>query len=54
MATCHRGSGNPLDRDIDMTSETQNTADTNIEDMQGFNPDNTDHFEDPGYTNPTK
>ena len=32
MAICHGGSGNPLDRDIDVTRETQTTTDTNVED----------------------
>ena len=34
MATCHGGSGNPLDRGIDVTRETQTTIDTNVEDTQ--------------------
>ena len=31
MATHHRDSGSPLNGDIDVTRETQKTADTNIE-----------------------
>ena len=31
MATHHGGSGNPLDRDIDVTRETQATADNDID-----------------------
>ena len=54
MATCHRGPGNPLDRDIDMTRETQKTVYTNIEDTQDFNTVETDHFEDLEYNNPAK
>ena len=54
MATCHRGSGSPLDRDIDMTRETQTTTDTNVEDTQAFHPVETDHCEDPEYNNPAK
>ena len=54
MAIHHGDSGNPLDRDIDMTRETQNTTDTDIEDTQDFNPVEIGHFEDPGYNNPTK
>ena len=56
MATCHRGSGNPLDRDIDVTRNTQTTTDTDIEVTevtQDFNTVETDHFEDPEYNNPT-
>ena len=54
MATHHGGSGSPLDRDIDVTRETQTTADTNVEDTQDFHPVETDHFEDPEYNNPAK
>ena len=54
MATCHGGSGSPLDRDTDVTRETLTTADTNVEDTQAFHPIETDHFEDPEYNNPTK
>ena len=61
MATHHGGSGSPLDRDIDMTRETQKTTDINIEDTQDFNtavtlnePEEIDHFEDLKYNHPTK
>ena len=61
MATCHGHSGCPLDRDIDVTRETQKTADTDIEDSQDFNtavtlnePEEIDHFEDLKYNHPTK
>ena len=54
MATCHGGSGNPLDSNIDMTRESQTTADTDVEDTQDFHPLETDHFEDPEYNNPAK
>ena len=30
MATCHGGSGQPLDRDIDVTGEAHETTDTDI------------------------
>ena len=32
--------------DIDMTRETQKTADTDIKDTQDFSPVETDHIED--------
>ena len=34
MATHHGGSGSPLDRDIDVTRETQTTADNDVEDCE--------------------
>ena len=46
MAICHGGSGQPLDRDIDVTRETHEATDTDIEDTQEFHPVDTDHFED--------
>ena len=54
MATHHGGSGNPLDRDIDMTRVTQNTTDTEIEDTWDFNTVETVHFEDLEHNNPAK
>ena len=54
MATHHGGSGSPLDRDIDVTRESQTTADTNVEDPKDFHPVETDLFDNPGYNNPTK
>ena len=55
MATHHGGSGNPLDRDIDVIRENQATADTNgIENTQDFHPVEMDHFEDLEHNNPTK
>ena len=54
MATNHRGSGNPSDREIDMTSKTQTTADTDVENTQDFHPVETDHLEDLEHNNPTK
>ena len=54
MATHHWGSGNPLDRDIDMTTETQTTTDTNVEDTQDFHPVETEHFEDLEHNNSAK
>ena len=44
MAIHHGGSGNPLDRDIDMTKETQATIDTDVEDTQDLHPVETDYF----------
>ena len=34
MATCHGGSGNPVERDIDMTRKTHKIADNDIENAQ--------------------
>ena len=52
MATHHGGSGNSLDRNIDMTRENQTTADTNVEDTQDFCPIEIDHFEDLEHNHP--
>ena len=52
MATCHGGSGQPLDRDINVTREAHETADT--EDMQDFHPIETDHYEDLEHNNPAR
>ena len=54
VATHHGGSGNPLDRDIDMTRETQTTVDTDVEDSHDFHPVETDYFENLEHNNPTK
>ena len=54
MATHHGGSGNPLDRDIDVTRENQTTIDTDVEDTQDFHPVETDHFENLEHNNPAK
>ena len=54
MATHHGGSGNLLDRDIDMTRETQTTTDNDIGNTQDFHPVEMDHFEDLEHNNPTK
>ena len=54
MATGHEGSGHPLDRDIDVTRETQKTTFTNIEDTQDFNTAEAVQFEDLKCNNPTK
>ena len=51
MATHHEGSGQPLDRDIDVTREA---ADADIEDTQDIHPIETDHFEDSEHNNPTR
>ena len=54
MATHHAGSGNPLDREIDVTRETQTATNNNIENTQDFHPVEMDHFEDLEHNNPTK
>ena len=54
MTTHNGGSGNPLDRDIEVTRETHKTADTDIENTQDFHPENPDHFEDLQHDNPMK
>ena len=53
MATHHGGSGQPLDRNIDIT-KAQKTADTDSENTQDFHPMETGHFEDLQHNNPTK
>ena len=54
MATHHRGSGSPLDRDTDSPRETPTTTDTNVEDTQVSLPVETDHCEDSEHNNPIK
>ena len=54
MATHHGCSGNPLDRDNDMTRDNQTAIDTDAEVMQNFHSVETDHFEDLEHNNPTK
>ena len=54
MVTQHGGSGQPLDRDTDITREEQPIVDTNIEVQQDFHPENTAPFEDVEHTNPTR
>ena len=54
MATHQGGSRNALDRDTDMTRETQTTTDTNVEDTQDYHPVETVQFGDPEHNNPTK
>ena len=51
MATHHGGLGQLFDRDIDVTREAYEAANTDIEDMQDFNPVETDHFEDLEHNN---
>ena len=53
MAMHHEGSGQPLDRDIDITGEVHENTDTGIENTQDFHPVNTDHLEDLQHNNPT-
>ena len=54
MATHHGGSGNPLDRDIDMARDNQTAIDTDIEVTQNLHPVETDYFEDLDHNNPAK
>ena len=54
MATYHGGSGQPLDRDTDMTREEQLIVDTNVEVQQDFHPEDTAPFEDVEYTSLTR
>ena len=54
MATCHGGSGNPLDRDIEVSRETHKTTDTDSENAQDFHPVETDHSEDLQHNKPMK
>ena len=54
MATCHGGLGQPLDRDVDVTGEVHETADTDIENTQDFHPLNTDHFKDLQHNDPAE
>ena len=54
MAAHHGGLGQPLDRDIDVTREAHETADTDIENTQDSHPVERDHFEDLQHINPTK
>ena len=54
MSSHHGGSGQPLDRDIDVTREAHESADTDIENTQDFHPVETDHFEDLKHNNPEK
>ena len=46
MATHHGGLGQPLDSNIDVTRGAHEAIDTDIEDMQGFHPVDTDHLGD--------
>ena len=54
MATCHGGSGQPLDRDTDMTREEQPIVVTDVEVQQDFHPEDTAPFEDSEHTNPAR
>ena len=54
MATHHGGLGQPLDRDVNVTREEQPVVDTNVEVLQDFHPDDTDHFEDLEHNNPSR
>ena len=52
MATHHGGSGQPLDRDIDVTGDAHETTGTDIESTWDFRPVDTDHFEDLQHNDP--
>ena len=54
MATHHGGLGQPLDRDSNVTREKQTVVVTNVEVMQDFHPEDTDHFEDLEHNNLTR
>ena len=54
MATCHQGSGQPLDRVTTMPREKQPVVDTNVELQQDFHPEDTDQFENLEYNNPNR
>ena len=54
MATHHGGSGQPLDRDNDMTLEGQPIVDTDVEVQQDFHPKDIAPYEDVEHTNPTR
>ena len=54
MATHYGGLGQPLDRVTNMIREEQPVVDTNIEVLQDFHPEDTDHFEDLEHNNPTR
>ena len=54
LATHHGGSGQPLERDIEITKEAHEITETDTENMQDFNPVNTDHFENLQHNNPIK
>ena len=54
MATDHGGSGQPMDRDTDMTTEEQPVVDTNVEVQQDFHPEDIAQFEVIEHNNPTR
>ena len=54
MATHHGGSGQPLNRDIDVTREAHKARNTDIEDTQDFHPVDRDHFEGLEHNNPAR
>ena len=54
MATHSGGSGQPLDRDTNMTREEQAVVDTSVEVQQGFHPEDTAEFEVLEHNNPTR
>ena len=54
MATCHGGSGQSLDRDIDVTRKAHKATYTDLEDMQDLHPVETDHLGDLEHNNPAR
>ena len=52
--SCHGGLGQPLDRVTNVTREEQPVVDTNVEDLQHFHPEETNHFEDAEFDNPAR
>ena len=54
MATNHGGSGQPLDRVINMPREEQPVVDTDVELQQDFHPEDTDQFEIFEHNNPDR
>ena len=51
MATCHGGSGQPLDRVTTTPREEQPDVDTDVELQQDFHPEDTDQFENLEHNN---
>ena len=54
MTSHHGGSGQPLDRDTNMTREEQPVVDTNVEVQQGFHTEDTAQFEVLEHNNPAR
>ena len=54
MTTHHGGLGQPLDRNTNMTREKQIVVVIDVEVVQDFHPEDTDHFEDLEHDNPAR